>query len=626
MRSSQRLLIVGSDNNACQETGGGPLRSFAFAALLICGAVSLNLTVEECFAQKTPTREHDYKSLAIASILSAAEEASKLPDIGQRVPLLVASAKFLSASKRDEAINLLDIALRDLKVWVSDEKSTPGRRYMAAKLRGEVLAAYAQLDAEKASALLQENQTDSVPSTDVTKSLRPNGRWMATILAGRKQADETAGIALSLIDSDPNRAVALALQSVQNGIVSLTMFEIVQKLDQSGKRAVADELEAAIGLVLRSTFTLDPFSLNSASTLTRDPQMTPATRGRFIRFLMNSLEKWSALVKGEDGVGGLDSSYISSSFMSFFLNVRPVIAQYSPPDLLRVEALFDQVSGFVPEKMKSMLQAALPEKFTDPKDRLTDILKDPSPEKRDLRLIRLVSGMLRKPEMMDQSELDLVADAISHFSDSGLKTTYGDFLTITRLNSLAKKKDFIEARRLAQSISSEETRAWALLALATAAKEDRILGFELMSAALKALDAASSNPVKVDLALRAVAMLARDDPQRAFETFATAAKYANSAASKPDELPNSGRGIRLEASIGSMHTMLANGPESLAGIELDNSLSLLALTDWFRSQYVANDFREPVLRLSLKLQFAGAVLAQDLKQKKPVTVKKASPQ
>src|SRR5207245_2406670 len=178
-----------------------------------------------------------------------------------------------------------------------------------------------------------------------------------------------------------------------------------------------------------------------------------------------------------------------------------------------LDVLFDQVSAFVPEKMKSTLQAFRPETLSDPKDRLADILKQPNPEKRDLRLVRLVSELMDHTEGVDsQKELDLASEAISQFSDLGLKMTFADFLTITRLNSLVKLKKLIDAQRLAVSISSEETRAWAMLALAAAAKEDPVLAFELTSNALKVLDAASPNPEKVELALKAAALLAKDDP------------------------------------------------------------------------------------------------------------------
>jgi hypothetical protein len=168
-------------------------------------------------------------------------------------------------------------------------------------------------------------------------------------------------------------------------------------------------------------------------------------------------------------------------------------------------------------------------------------LKDPVPPKRDLRLVRLLGDLLRnKPT--DQKNFDLAADAISGFTDPDAKSAYTDRLTIIRIDTFAKQKKFIEAQQLAGSISTE-TRAWALLALSSmAAKSDRVLGFELMSNALKALDKASPSPHKVELALRATAMLARTDPERAFETLSTTS---------------------VEATIGEDHTTLGVFPESL---------------------------------------------------------------
>jgi hypothetical protein len=277
----------------------------------------------------------------------------------------------------------------------------------------------------------------------------------------------------------------------------------------------------------------------------------------------------------------------------------------------------DQLGPVVPETTRSRLQAFEPEKLSDPRDRLNDILNDANPEKRDLRLVRLVSELLRNDSVDFQKNLDLASNAISGFSDPDVKSAFTDLLTITRLDALVKQKKFIEAQQLAGSISSEETRAWALLALSTvAAKADRVLGFELISNALKALDKASPSPHKVELALIATAMLAKNDPQRAFDTLSTASRYANSSASKVDPPTKPPIAFGLDAAIGEAHTRLGVFPESLGGLEIDPSLSLLGTTDWFRSQYLADDFREPALRLRLKLQFAAAVLAQESKPRR----------
>jgi hypothetical protein len=154
-----------------------------------------------------------------------------------------------------------------------------------------------------------------------------------------------------------------------------------------------------------------------------------------------------------------------------------------------------------------------------------------------------------------------------------------------------------------------------------AAKADRVLGFELISNALKALDEASPSPRKVELALIATAMLAKNDAQRAFDTLSAASKYANSSASKVDPPTKPAVAFGLDATIGESHTKLGVFPESLGELKIDPSLSVLATTDWFRADQIVSDIREPSLRLQLKLQFAAAVLAQDSNPKR----RKAAP-
>jgi hypothetical protein len=232
---------------------------------------------------------------------------------------------------------------------------------------------------------------------------------------------------------------------------------------------------------------------------------------------------------------------------------------------------------------------------------------------------------LRKKSPDDShNELDLAAaaDAISNISDTSLKTVLSDALTITRVNLLVRDKDLIAANRLAESISTPETRAWAMLALSLLG-DNPVIRFELTRTAMKALDAASPSPKKVELALMAAAMQFKDDPQRAFEMLSTAAKYANSSTSKTEQRSGDlGRAIRYGATIGKLSTILAAVPESLSEVEINPSLSLLGTTDWFRANQIVNDIREPSLRLQLKLQLAGAVLAQESKPKRKEPTRK----
>jgi hypothetical protein len=86
--------------------------STVVAVLVVTGCFWLPT---QCRSQnKLAPAEYDYHSLAIASLLHSAAEASKLPDIPQRIKLLIYASTILPASQHEEAVRLLDVALRDL--------------------------------------------------------------------------------------------------------------------------------------------------------------------------------------------------------------------------------------------------------------------------------------------------------------------------------------------------------------------------------------------------------------------------------------------------------------------------------------------------------------------------------
>jgi hypothetical protein len=585
----------------------------------------------QCVGQSiSPQQEIDYESLAVDSILDVAQEAAKLPDIEQKVALLINAAKLLQASRRDDAIHLLDIALGALKDWGTSEKAGWGQRYTAARLRSEVLSAYARLDSKKAAALQKESaaKADSGASegNETARPLR-NQDWSVDMLERHQHASAAAKIALSTIDTDFERASALVVQSVRGGVVSSEIYDIFQKLKQNSNRAPLDKLETRIGEALSQTFTLDPSSLQFASILIQSGRdMPPAARNGFILFLMNSLRTWVNLVRDESGSGSLDPSYVGSTFTSFVRSVRPAIFQYLPPEeLSNFDLLLDQVSPLLSAQTKARLKMTSAETISDPRDLLADILKESNTRQRDIRLMRFALGSVRNSAPDDLIKgLEFASDSISRISDERLKVTLNDFIAITRMNLLAKEKKFTDAERLAESISTPETRSWTMIALSSVIQPaDRTRAFQLIGSAIKTLDGAAPSARKVELALLAVSMLVKDNPLRALEVLSVAAKYANSKLPTV-EIPDNDilSAIKLEASIGSMSTVLSRAPESLAEIEINPALSLLGEAKyWFQSQPIVSDFRESELRLLLKLKLAEGALARNLKQKKDVPQK-----
>jgi hypothetical protein len=590
------------------------VRILAFVAILI--SVGLSWRVAECHAQNRVARaEYDYYALAITSVLNSAREASKLPDVPQRVKLLLYAAKILAPSRRDDAKQLLDLALNDLNKWGSADKASRYQGQTAATLRNEVMAVYARIDPEKTIALQKEFRESAAKSSATDSSSKD---WSTQFRDQDAIADQAGKIALSLVDTDPEKASRLVIQSLQGGIISDVIFELYEHLIQSGNRAFLDKLEIGIGQALAEKAILDPYSLAHAGNLVlADKDMPSAARNAFIRFFMHSVQVWSNLVTDSSGNQKVDASYINRVFVMTSLSVRPVIVQHAPDQLVTFDHALDQVAPLIPTETRLKLEAFQPETFSEPRDILNDILKDPSPAKRDLRLVGLISNLLGNESGDLEKNLDLASDAISAFSDTDVKSAYTDRLTITRLDAFVKQGKFIEAQQLAGSIASEETRAWALLALSTvAAKADRVLGFELISNALQALDKASPSPHKVELALMASAVLAKNDPQRAFDTFVTASRYANSSPAKVDPPKKPAVAFGLEVKIAEAQTRLGIFPESLDELKIDPSLSALATTDWFRSDSIVNEIREPSLKIQLKLQFADAVLVEQSKSRK----------
>lgn len=570
-----------------------------------------------CEAQKkNAPADYDYYALAITSIADITAEASKLPDIPQRTKILIKAAKILQPARKEEAVRLLEVVLRDLKEWGSADAASWGQRNTAATLRNEALTVYALVDSERALARQKEFQAaeETAASNNSTALNFKSGSWRTQFTDRRTAADQAVNVALSLIDTDPEKALGLVVQSLQGGTVSGSLFDIQEKLIQNGNRALVNRLENRIGQVLATNVTLDPSSLTYASTLDlADKDMPQAAKNAFAGFFMRSLQAWVTVVKEP----GIDTYYIITGFNAFKGILRPLISQDAPDQLLEFDLLLDQTATLVPENKRDLITRVQPETFSDPKERLGDILKDQDARRRDLRLIRLISDLLHKESDDSEKRFDLAADAINAFSDEDGKSAYTDLLTVARVNALVKQKKFIEAQQLADSISSEETRAWSLLAVATvAAKEDKVLGFESITRALKALDAASPSPYKAELALTATAMLVKDDSRRAFETLSLSVKYANSAELKDSARTKPPFAFGLETAIGEMETRLGVVPPALSELRIHPALSGLATTDWFRADQIVSGVRDPSLRLLLKLQFAGAVLAKELKTKK----------
>jgi len=301
-------------------------------SLLVCSGLR-----QECFAQKRPRPlEYDYATLAITSISNSAAEAVKLPDFSQRVKLRVYAATLLPASERETAMRLLDLTLKDLKNSISQEQTPAWQRREALTLRTEVLAAYARIDGERALALQKEYSEEMQTKPNSEGASFKQSDWFAQSMKRRTLADQPARMAAALMDSEPERALQLTAVSLQQGVVSASLGEIVKNLVQTHKRELLNRFEKIATDIILQNAPFDLLSLPYAAEIVQaDGEMPAPVRASFIKFFMRSLQN-TAHIANEPGT---NESYLTMASTYFALNVRPIILQHAPEQLLTFDLL-----------------------------------------------------------------------------------------------------------------------------------------------------------------------------------------------------------------------------------------------------------------------------------------------
>ena len=243
----------------------------------LCTPLWIVILISSVFFRQLPTSkaqntsggaEYDYHALALTAVSNSAREASKLTDISQRVRILLYAAKILAPFQHNEATRILDIALVDLKQWTSAEKTSTYQQHTASALRNDVLALYAQVDPKKAAVLQKEFLAEGRSRTPGNAEISLKSKtWLAQFNERSVVADQRAKMALSLVESDPEKALILAVNSLQGGTISSVLFDIFDKLLQKGNRGFLNRLEIGIAQGLEETSTLDPYSITSAALL-----------------------------------------------------------------------------------------------------------------------------------------------------------------------------------------------------------------------------------------------------------------------------------------------------------------------------------------------------------------------
>jgi len=581
-----------------------PLATLLFGVLLT-GCLTQTLASGQSTRQKPKPNDYDYKALALDSVRDSAQQAKKLTDFNHKIRFLVAASALLSGSSKKEASDLLDFALADLKEWESESDAPLDRRFVASYLRDQIVAQYLKIDNERATKLIAEEKR--TPSNPDSKPLKNDSSWRRDLLERQSNAERTMAVAMAILESDPERATSLLAESVQQGIVSFKLLDAFNKLRATRPLLLAAQERVATSL--SSTVARDTYSVQSAGLLAWDPDMLPSVRTTFLQFLLRSLEAFVSLSHAATVDGGLDPSYRDSMFVTFASTVRPVIAQHGPNELGRFDLLLDQAATQVSPRIRDMVKSNALVEPDDPRDRLTEIKKEPNPDKRDFRLLRLVKDLLRHDESQDRESL--LAEAVQAVTDDKLRATLGDGVSLDRVQRLTKAQKFNDAAKAVERVTNHDLRAWALLALSSVVvASDRYLATTFVNAAMKTLDVSPATPRKVEIALLAAAVTAQQDPTRSFEIISLVPKYANAIEESTESKSDRTSGLLDEVSIGTLKIRPSSPPVELSDVQFDPALRLLAKRDWFGVQKIVDSIKDPVLRLSFKLELAKGTLLE----------------
>jgi hypothetical protein len=95
-----------------------------------------------------------------------------------------------------------------------------------------------------------------------------------------------------------------------------------------------------------------------------------------------------------------------------------------------------------------------------------------------------------------------------------------------------------------------------------------------------------------------------------FEIVSLVPKFANAVEEPTESKGNRTNGLLDEVSIGSLKIRPSSPPNELSDIRFDPAIRLLAKRDWFGVQKVVDSIKDPVLRLSFKLELAKGTLLE----------------
>ncbi|MDQ3744314.1 MAG: hypothetical protein M3444_08025 [Acidobacteriota bacterium] len=410
-----------------------------------------------------------------------------------------------------------------------DDAAPPGGSFMQtsplSELQNEVLALITRRDADLAEKLIKSAGEDSPDKNSEAKArtnASQNGRYDLYLQA-----------ALSIAQSDPERAAQLAQASL-NGGVSPDIIKVLFTL-RSTSPVAADALFSAALAAARqdsrrasmNVATLAPYALPEFTTMGAGAMPQPALPlvREFLNFAYDTFLQLSG-VAAQLGLPGANYGPVAPNPMDYMTGQRllPSFVRYMPDKAATFRQTLDAVArnaqqGQEGDAVGKMLQTgSADEMLEQAQSEQNKFLKD---------LLYTRAAM----SAMTSGDFERALSVIEKLGDEGRRASLGSIIRLQASSAALKKEDFDSALRYAEGVSDLRQRAYlyGTIARALLDKNNGGRAAEVLDEAERTIGKADDDAVKANALLIIAEVKARLDPGRGFEAVGVAVKAFNRA-------------------------------------------------------------------------------------------------
>jgi tetratricopeptide (TPR) repeat protein len=479
------------------------------------------------------------------------------------------------------------------------------------ELQNEVLALVSRRDTDLADRLIKSLAGDSSDKDSRTKA--------GTSAERNVRYDLYLKAALSIAESDPERAAQLAKASLGGGI-SPDIIKVLLVL-RSANAAAADSVFSAALTVARQDISHAPanvamlayYALPELATMgggvspSQDAgatsQPAPPVVREFLNFAYDTFLQLSG-VAAQLGLPGADYGPASSNPMDYMTGQRllPSFARYMPERAATFRQAVDALARNVQQTKETDAMGKMFQQGGGADEMLEQAQSEQNKFLKDLLYARAAIAALTS------GDFDRALSIVEKMGNEDLRANLDSSIRLQASAAALKKEDVDSALRYAEGVSDLRQRAYlyGTIARALLDKDNAVRAAEVLDEAERVISKADGDTaIKANALLIVAEVKARLDPVRGFEALGVAVKAFNRADSSE---ANKGKGATSAGTDNALSAAL-NSALKIDVPNFDPIFSRLAKADFNRAIQLARELDKQERTVMAQLAaFRGALV------------------